>query len=125
MKVACVANEVLEPELVEAARKICSLLGVELTLLNSPEGVENFDLIIDWSPDVEEPKLISVEQLGPSLKASLHDFDLAFYLLLKRKLGAQNLPRLLVLPQKIRGEVIKKAQKILFDPNSTGSASSI
>jgi Ni,Fe-hydrogenase maturation factor len=114
MKIYCFGNEFLEND--SLAKKIADdikIEGVEFIKCSSPEEIfqepEKEILIMDVAKGIGEPILIEdVDQLKNNNIVSLHDFDLAFFLKLMKKIGKLKKVKIIGIPMRGDKEEIKK-----------------
>jgi len=113
MKIYCFGNEFLkEDSLAKEFADELDVEGVEFVKCSSPEEVfeENSDkiVILDVVEGVNEVILIdNLSQLQTGNMVSLHDFDLAYFLKLMRRMGSLKEIRIIGIPMKGDKEKIK------------------
>ena len=116
MKVYCFGNEFLENDSLakEIADEI-SVSGVEFVKCESPEEIfseKGQIVILDVVEGISEAILIEdIDQLKDNKIISLHDFDLSFFLKLKKEIGEIKKIKIIGIP--MRGDKEKIKEKII------------
>lgn len=114
MKILVFGNpEIKEDSLATEIAEEVKIKGYEFITCNNPDDIlfySDEDLyIMDVVKDIDEVKIIdNIEMLKKSGFVSLHDFDVAYFLKLLKKLNKIDKIKIIGLPQKGNKEKIKK-----------------
>ncbi|KHO45386.1 MAG: hypothetical protein QS98_C0011G0081 [archaeon GW2011_AR3] len=116
--VLCFGNPyVKDDSLAQQTAKRLKLDGIEMVSCNSPEEImfymDKDFAILDVATGIKEAQVISdLAQLESSKMVSLHDFDLAFFLKLLKKLNTKSKVRLIAVPAKYPMDKLEKRLKL-------------
>jgi len=123
MKIYCFGNEFLEYDSLakEMADEI-KIPDIEFKKCCSPEDIfleEDKIIILDVVEGIKDVILIdNIDQLKDNQISTLHDFDLSFFLKLKKELGELKEVKIIGIPmegdkEKIKEEIKKKINNLL------------
>ncbi len=122
MKIYCFGNEFLEYDsLAKVIADEIKIKDIEFIKCNSPEDIfleEEKIIILDVVEEIKEVVLIDdIDQLKDNQITSLHDFDLSFFLKLKKELGEIKEVKIIGIPmkgdkEKIKSSIIKLIKEI-------------
>jgi Ni,Fe-hydrogenase maturation factor len=115
--VLCFGNPFLKGDsLAQKAGKKIRIEGVRFVSCNSAEEImfylDKDFVILDVAKGIKKARIISdASMLDTGKIVSLHDFDLAFFLKVMKKLGGRKKVRIIALPEKMKLEDAEREVK--------------